>query len=668
MNYELLSYLVILFPLLSFAINGFFIRKFFGPASIYAGYTTIFSILVSFIISVIILVKIISSSEQLLFDPINWISISHLYISFGILLDNLTIVMMVIITSVSLLVQIYGLSYMHKDKSITRYYTYMSLFTASMLGLVLSKNIVQLFVFWELVGVSSYLLIGFWMNRPSAADAAKKAFIMTRFGDFGFLFGILYLFSINPSYLDINTLYTAISNGEISSYSATIVSVGLLIGAIGKSAQFPLHTWLPDAMEGPTSVSALIHSATMVTAGVFLIARFFPLFDLSNVMIFLALLGAITSVFAASMGLLADDIKKVLAYSTISQLGYMMLALGIGAYAPALFHLFTHAFFKACLFLGAGSVHRASGTFNMKFMGGMRKIMPITYISMIVSSLSLAGIFPLSGFWSKDEILAHAAHQENFLGYIVLLFGLIAAFMTAFYMFRAIFLIFHGEWKGGGEAEEKELIQNNQEVHPTIVKSHLEESPNFMIYPMLILGGLAIIIGFIVNPLIDLFIIEKHAFAHFITDNYDVFQGDKAKIYKAGGSPKFDVIIALISSVIALGAIWLAYLIYVKQKNISLQKHISNGIIYRILKNKYYLDYIYEDIIVRKLFYKKLSFFLIWLDENIDNINVQITNIVSRFSRSILFLQNGQTQVYVYGMFLGILSLLIIFYLSGGLI
>ncbi len=242
MNYELLSYLVILFPLLSFAINGFFIRKFFGPASIYAGYTTIFSILVSFIISVIILVKIISSSEQLLFDPINWISISHLYISFGILLDNLTIVMMVIITSVSLLVQIYGLSYMHKDKSITRYYTYMSLFTASMLGLVLSKNIVQLFVFWELVGVSSYLLIGFWMNRPSAADAAKKAFIMTRFGDFGFLFGILYLFSINPSYLDINTLYTAISNGEISSYSATIVSVGLLIGAIGKSAQFPLHT------------------------------------------------------------------------------------------------------------------------------------------------------------------------------------------------------------------------------------------------------------------------------------------------------------------------------------------------------------------------------------------------------------------------------------------
>ncbi|MBA31911.1 MAG: NADH-quinone oxidoreductase subunit L [Chloroflexi bacterium] len=668
MNYELLSYLVILFPLLSFVINGVIIRNFFDSASIYAGYTTIFSILISFIISIIILVKIISSSEQFLFEPINWISISHLYISFGILLDNLTIVMMVVITSVSLLVQIYGLSYMHSDKSITRYYTFMSLFTASMLGLVLSKNIVQLFVFWELVGVSSYLLIGFWMNRPSAANAAKKAFIMTRFGDFGFLFGILYLFSINPSYLDINTLYNAISNGEISTYSATVVSAGLLIGAIGKSAQFPLHTWLPDAMEGPTSVSALIHSATMVTAGVFLIARFFPLFDLSNVMIFLALLGGITSVFAASMGLVADDIKKVLAYSTISQLGYMMFALGIGAYAPAIFHLFTHAFFKACLFLGAGSIHHASGTFNMKFMGGMRKIMPVTYIAMIISSLSLAGIFPLSGFWSKDEILAHAAHQENFLGYIVLFLGLIAAFLTAFYMFRVIFLVFHGEWKGGGEAEKKELLENNQEIHPTIVKSHLEESPNFMIYPMIILGGLAIIVGFIVNPLIDLFIVEKHAFAHFITDNYHVFQGDKEKIYKAGGSPKFDVVIALLSSLIAIGAIWLAYVIYIKQNNLSFQKYLSKGIIYRVLKNKYYLDYLYEDIIIRKLFYKNLSVFLRWIDENIDNINVQITNIVSRLSRSILFLQNGQTQVYVYGMFIGILSLLIIFYLSGGLL
>ena len=364
--------------------------------------------------------------------------------------------MMVVITSVSLLVQIYGLSYMHGDKSLTRYYTYMSLFTASMLGLVLSKNIVQLFVFWELVGVSSYMLIGFWMNRPSAANAAKKAFIMTRFGDFGFLFGILYLFSLNPAYLDINILYNAVNNGEISSYSASIISAGFLIGAIGKSAQFPLHTWLPDAMEGPTSVSALIHSATMVTAGIFLIARFFPLFDVSNIMIYVALIGAVTSVFAASMGLVADDIKKVLAYSTVSQLGYMMFALGIGAYAPAIFHLFTHAFFKACLFLGAGSIHHASGTFNMKYMGGMRKVMPITYITMMVSSLSLAGLFPLSGFWSKDEILAHAAHQENILGYVVLILGLIAAFMTAFYMFRAIFLVFHGDWKGGGESEKKE--------------------------------------------------------------------------------------------------------------------------------------------------------------------------------------------------------------------
>ena len=668
MNYEFLSYLVILLPLSAFIINGLFTRNLLGSASIYAGYITISSIFLSFMISLILLFQIMVKSEQFIFDPISWISISHLYISFGIILDNLTIVMMVVITSVSLLVQIYGLSYMHGDKSLTRYYTYMSLFTASMLGLVLSKNIVQLFVFWELVGVSSYMLIGFWMNRPSAADAAKKAFIMTRFGDFGFLFGILYLFSVNPAYLDINTLYSAVNNGEISSYSATIISAGFLVGAIGKSAQFPLHTWLPDAMEGPTSVSALIHSATMVTAGVFLIARFFPLFDISNIMIYVALIGAVTSVFAASMGLVVDDIKKVLAYSTVSQLGYMMFALGIGAYAPAIFHLFTHAFFKACLFLGAGSVHHASGTFNMKYMGGMRKIMPVTYIAMMVSSLSLAGLFPLSGFWSKDEILAHAAHQENLLGYFVLILGLIAAFMTAFYMFRAIFLVFHGEWKGGGESEQKELIKNSQSVHPTIVEPHLEESPKFMIYPMVILGALAIVIGFIVNPLIDLLFIEKHAFAHFITDNYEVFNGDKTKIYKAGGSPKFDLLIAIISSIIAISGILLAYALYVKEKNISIQKNLSKGVIYKVLSNKYFLDYLYEDIIIRKLFYKKLSGFLRWFDENTDNINVQISTIVTRFSRSILFLQNGQTQVYVYGMFIGILVLFLLFYLRGGLI
>ena len=349
---------------------------------------------------------------------------------------------------------------MKKDVSFVRYFAYMSLFTASMLGLVISRNLIQIFVFWELVGVSSYLLIGFWMNRPSAAAAAKKAFLMTRFGDFGFLFGIMYIASKNHEWLDVPTLYNAASAELITGSVATIFSLSILAGAIGKSAQFPLHSWLPDAMEGPTSVSALIHSATMVTAGVFLLARLFPIISLSSdVLILIAIIGGFTVVFAASMGLVSNDIKRVLAYSTVRQLGYMMLGLGIGAYGPAIFHLFTHAFFKASLFLGSGSLHHSTGTFNLKYMGGMRKIMPYTYWSMIIGSLSLAGIFPLSGFWSKDEIIASILKSDFEFGIelFLLILALIGVLMTSFYMFRAIFLAFHGDFRGGGDQEMKDL-------------------------------------------------------------------------------------------------------------------------------------------------------------------------------------------------------------------
>ncbi|MQG29856.1 MAG: NADH-quinone oxidoreductase subunit L [SAR202 cluster bacterium] len=447
---EGLAWLIIALPVISLLVNGVFVRAFVGSESKYAGYITVAAIGGSFVLSIWALLTVMSDGP-VLFDKRDWIAIGGLNLTFGLILDQLTVIMLVVVSGVSLLVQIYGQAYMHGDKSYTRYFAYMSLFTASMLGLVLSRNMVQMFVFWELVGISSYLLIGFWMDRPSAAAAAKKAFLMTRFGDFGFLLGILYLYSINPAYMDIETLYGAIEAEEIAVTVATWVALGLFAGAVGKSAQFPLHSWLPDAMEGPTSVSALIHSATMVTAGVFLVARFFPLFEYSDMMTLVALVGGFTAVFAATMGLVANDIKRVLAYSTISQLGYMMLALGIGAYAPAIFHLFTHAFFKAALFLGAGSVHHAAGTFNMKYMGGLRRHMPWTYWSMIIASVSLAGLFPFSGFWSKDEILGHAAEVGTTTATIVLALGLIAALMTAFYMFRAIFLTFHGEWRGGGE-------------------------------------------------------------------------------------------------------------------------------------------------------------------------------------------------------------------------
>ncbi|HJP28157.1 MAG TPA: NADH-quinone oxidoreductase subunit L, partial [Dehalococcoidia bacterium] len=543
----------------------------------------------SFVLSLLTLGTVMSDGPLAL-ESHDWIAIGGLNLTFGLMVDQLTAIMLVVVSGVSLLVQIYGQAYMHGDKSYTRYYAYMALFTASMLGLVLSRNVIQIFVFWELVGVSSYLLIGFWMDRPTAAAAAKKAFLMTRFGDFGFLLGILYLYSQSPAYMDITTLYDAIEAHDIAVSVATWVALGLLAGAIGKSAQFPLHNWLPDAMEGPTSVSALIHSATMVTAGVFLVARFFPLFEHSDVMTLVALIGGFTAVFAATMGLVANDIKRVLAYSTISQLGYMMLALGVGAYAPAIFHLFTHAFFKAALFLGAGSVHHASGTFNMNYMGGLKKHMPRTYWGMVIASLSLAGLFPFSGFWSKDEILGHAAELGTKTGNIVLALGLVAALMTAFYMFRAIFLTFHGEWKGGGEKEEADAEADGEPAPVGNSHSHFAESPWLMVGPITLLAVLAIFIGFLSNPVVEVGGIDKHAFAHFMTvENDEVFPTDEAAEH-AGAAPEFNFMVAGISTVLTIVGIGLAYLMYIKGLISPTAMGARFQPIYSLMFRKYYFD------------------------------------------------------------------------------
>jgi NADH-quinone oxidoreductase subunit L len=595
----------------------------------------------------------------------DWIAIGGLNLTFGLMVDQLTSIMLIVVTGVSLLVQIYGQAYMHGDKSYTRYFTYMALFTASMLGLVLSGNLIQIFVFWELVGVSSYLLIGFWMDRPSAAAAAKKAFLMTRFGDFGFLLGILYLYSQNSSYMDISTLYHEIEAGHIAVGVATWVSLGLLAGAIGKSAQFPLHNWLPDAMEGPTSVSALIHSATMVTAGVFLVARFFPLFEHSDAMTLVALIGGFTAVFAATMGLVANDIKRVLAYSTVSQLGYMMLALGVGAYAPAIFHLFTHAFFKAALFLGAGSVHHASGTFNMNYMGGLKKHMPRTYWGMVIASLSLAGLFPFSGFWSKDEILGHAAEVGTTTGNIVLALGLVAALMTAFYMFRAIFLTFHGEWKGGGEQETADAEKASEPIPVGNAHSHFGESPWLMVGPILLLAVLAIGIGFFSNPLVNIGGIDKHAFAHFVTHNHEVFPTAEAAKH-AGSSPEFNVMVAVISTILAVAGIGLAYLMYIKGSISPQAMGARFQPLYKLMFRKYYFDELYENVVIRKGFYKYVADALRWFDEHwIDNANVHLSNWVSRIGKSGALIQNGQTQTYAVGMVVGVVAVVAAFLLWG---
>ena len=662
---EGLAWLIIALPVISLLVNGVFVRAFVGSESKYAGYITVAAIGGSFVLSIWALLTVMSDGP-VLFDKRDWFAIGGLNLTFGLILDQLTVIMLVVVSGVSLLVQIYGQAYMHGDKSYTRYFAYMSLFTASMLGLVLSRNMVQMFVFWELVGISSYLLIGFWMDRPSAAAAAKKAFLMTRFGDFGFLLGILYLYSINPAYMDIETLYGAIEAEEIAVTVATWVALGLFAGAVGKSAQFPLHSWLPDAMEGPTSVSALIHSATMVTAGVFLVARFFPLFEYSDMMTLVALVGGFTAVFAATMGLVANDIKRVLAYSTISQLGYMMLALGIGAYAPAIFHLFTHAFFKAALFLGAGSVHHAAGTFNMKYMGGLRRHMPWTYWSMIIASVSLAGLFPFSGFWSKDEILGHAAEVGTTTATIVLALGLIAALMTAFYMFRAIFLTFHGEWRGGGEREEEEAKAAGEPAPVGNTHSHLAESPWLMIGPVALLAALAIVIGFFSNPTVDVGPIDKHSFAHFVTvENEAVFPTERAAV-EAGSEPEFNFVIAGASTVLALAGVGLAYLMYLRGSISPASVGARLQPIYRLIFRKYYVDELYEDQLVRRGFYRYLTDGVRWFDEHwIDNANVHLYTWVSRIGKSGALVQNGQTQTYAVGMVIGVIVIVAGFLLWG---
>ena len=663
-------WLIIALPIISFLVNGLLVRAFIGSNSKYAGYVTIAAIGASFVLSLMSLATVMSDGP-LDFETHHWIFIGGMDLSFGLILDQLSVIMLVVVSGISLLVQIYGQAYMDGDKSYTRYFAYMSLFTASMLGLVLARNVIQIFVFWELVGVSSYLLIGFWMDRPSAAAAAKKAFIMTRFGDFGFLLGILYLYSIDPSYMDVSKLYEAIGVEAITASMATWVALGLFAGAVGKSAQFPLHSWLPDAMEGPTSVSALIHSATMVTAGVFLIARFFPLFEHSNVMTLVALIGGFTAVFAATMGLVANDIKRVLAYSTISQLGYMVMALGVGAYAPAIFHLFTHAFFKAALFLGAGSVHHAAGTFNMKYMGGLKRHMPWTYRGMIIASLSLAGLFPFSGFWSKDEILGHAAEVGTNTGNLVLALGLIAALMTAFYMFRAIFLTFHGEWNGGGEKEEADAQLSGDPSPVGNAHSHLGESPWLMIGPVTLLAAISIFIGFFSNPVVDVGSIDKHAFAHFVTvENEDVFPLDEDGGHKAadhaGAAPKFNFAVAGISSLLALSGIAFAYAMYVKSSISPSSIGARFRPLYNLMFRKYYFDELYENLVVSKGFYKYLADALRWFDEHwIDNANIHLSNWVSRIGKSGVLIQNGQTQTYAVGMVIGVIAIAAGFLLWG---
>ena len=468
-------------PLGSFALIALYLR--FRPT--WAGYATIGAIGLAFLFSLWVLDSAIDADGvRLAFLPHGWLTFGPVEINLGLRADGLTAIMLLVVTGVSLAVQFYSQGYMKGDEGYARYFAFMSLFTASMLGVVLADNLVMLYVFWEMVGLCSYLLIGFWFQRPAAAAAAKKAFIVTRLGDLGFLMAILLIF-VKAGTFDIGRIQEMAVGGLLPTGVITVFALGVFAGAVGKSAQFPLHVWLPDAMEGPTPVSALIHAATMVAAGVYLVARLFPIFNASEgAMHTVAAVGGVTAIMAASMGVVMTDIKRVLAYSTISQLGYMMLALGVGGYVAAIFHLFNHAFFKALLFLGAGSVNHSTHTFDMRLMGGLRRTMPVTLVTFTIAGLSLAGIFPLAGFWSKDEILGHAWQDQKALFWI----AFITVFLTALYIARVIFLTFGGEYRGGEQPAE---------AHGT--SAHAggpHESPWVMALPLAVLAVPAIASGF----------------------------------------------------------------------------------------------------------------------------------------------------------------------------
>ncbi len=617
-------------PIVSWALIALYLRKI--PAV--AGYVTIAAVGLSAVLSVIVLFNVMDADGGTVVFTHEWFTAGSLEVNFGARIDGLSAIMLVVVTSVSFLVQIFSQGYMEGDKGYGRYYAHMSLFTASMLGLVLADNLFMLFVFWELVGLCSYLLIGFWFHKPSAAAAAKKAFIVTRIGDLGLLAAVLLIWAEGGTF-QIDEIHQLALTGALSSTVITWFTLGLFAGAAGKSAQFPLHVWLPDAMEGPTPVSALIHAATMVAAGVYLMGRFFPVLELTtDAQGVVAWIGALTALIAATIAVVQTDFKRVLAYSTISQLGYMMLALGVFGYVAALFHLMTHAFFKALLFLGSGSVNHATNTFDMRKMGGLRTAMPFTFWTFVIGSLSLAGIFPLAGFWSKDEIL-HDAWDENLALWAIAAF---VAFLTAFYMFRAVFLTFFGEYKGGEPVDH-----HDEESHFHGDPAHPHESGWVMRLPLIILAVPAIAAGWVNMA--------------GMTDWFGRMV--------AGALPEpelhavsFDWWIAGSSTVIALAGIGTAWAIYYRGVIASSTLRDAFYPLAAIFENKYFLDRLYEDFFARTVLQRWWNRLLELIDVYIVDGIVNGAGTVSRgLSSRLGVLQNGQVQAYGLGLVVGVVIL-----------
>jgi NADH-quinone oxidoreductase subunit L len=622
-----IALLLVLAPFAGFLINIFFGKNLGKTVS---GIIGTGSVVISFATAIYFFGALAAEPKGFTISLFDWIQISNFKVDFGFLLDQLSVLWLLFVTGIGSLIHLYSISYMHDDENMHKFFAYLNLFVFFMITLVVGSNLLVLFIGWEGVGLCSYLLIGFWHKNQDYNDAAKKAFIMNRIGDLGLLIGIFILGHLFST-LDYATLKTAIAGAtNLDLYWLSVAALCLFIGATGKSAQIPLYTWLPDAMAGPTPVSALIHAATMVTAGIFMITRLNFIFDLTpDVQSIIAVIGAITALVAATIGLVQNDIKKVLAYSTVSQLGLMFLALGLGAYEVAVFHVITHAFFKACLFLGSGSViHALHGEQDMRKMGGLKKVMPITFITMLVSSLAISGVPVFSGFFSKDEILLTAFHHNIPLWVV----ASIASIMTAFYMFRLMFLTFFNEFRG---TEEQ--------------KHHLHESPALITFPLIVLAILATVGGVISLP-------GNSWLNHYLIP---ILPKLASQEHHLGTTEYLLMAVAVVGGLVGIG---LAYTKYNKQNTVPGDDTSITGFA-KVLYNKYYLDEIYDFLFVKSI--NGLS--KIFRDQVETALSAvvfgfgKVTNEISLQGKKV---QNGSVGLYLFAFVLGLCAIISFLFLA----
>jgi NADH-quinone oxidoreductase subunit L len=653
-------WLIPFFPLLGSIINGLLGKKVLKNEKLIGTIGT-GAIGLSFVVSCNYFFQLLGDTEKVHEQIVaSWMAVGNLQIDWGFLLDPLSALMIMVVTGVGSLIHLYSIGYMHGEEGFYRYFSYLNLFCFSMLMLVLGNNALVMFIGWEGVGLCSYLLIGYYFEKKSAGDAAKKAFVVNRVGDFGFLVGLMLLFWTLGSQHGVWTVrFTEIAQyGHLlgtGSLVVTIVTLCFFVGATGKSAQIPLYTWLPDAMEGPTPVSALIHAATMVTAGVYMIGRMNGLFGMApDTMMVIAIVGAATAIFAATIGMAQNDIKRVLAYSTVSQLGYMFLAMGVGAFTAGIFHLMTHAFFKACLFLGSGSVihgmhhayhhaHLHDDPQDMRNMGGLRKKMPITFITFLVSTIAISGLPGFSGFFSKDEILWWAFGSSRG-GWILWLVGAVAAGMTAFYMFRLVFMTFFGEQRTDARA-----------------KDHIPESGLTITIPLMVLGVLALIGGFVGIP---------HVLGGLLGHIPNKIEEFLAPVFhhtqqlhgiEAHGTPALEFGLMGVSIGIAIVGIFLAWVMYIKNPELPGKFVGAFRWLHKAVFNKWFVDELYDALFVNPT--KKLGTFC-WKGFDVkvvDGVVNGIGYLVRGFSQVLRITQTGQIHSYAMTMVLGMVVLVAVY-------